>query len=113
MLEKKMDISWTDCVRKVVQKVKEERNILKTIKRSKTNWTGDILLWNCLLKHVAEGKTEGMIEVTGRRRRRRNLLDDLEETRGNWKMKEEALDSTLWRTRFGRSYGCVLRETAE
>jgi len=78
-----LDISWTDRVRKVVQRVKEERNIQQTIKRSKANWTGDILRWNCLLKHVTEGKTEGMIEVTGRRRRRRNnLLGDLQETRG-------------------------------
>jgi hypothetical protein len=28
-------------------------------------------------------------------------------------MKEEALDSTLWRTRFGRGCGYVLRETTE
>jgi hypothetical protein len=99
---------------KSVQRVKEERNIPQTVKRSKANWTGDILRWNCLLKHVTEGKREGMMEVTGiRRRRRKNLLGDLQETRGYWKMKEEALDSTLWRTRFGRGYGYVLRETTE
>ena len=62
-----MYISSTDRVRKVVQRVKEERNILQTIKRYKTKWTGDILRWKCLLKHVTEGKTEGMIEVTRRR----------------------------------------------
>jgi len=91
-----MAISCTDRVRKVVQRIKE-RNILQTIKRSKANWTGDILRWNCLLGHVTEGKTGGMIEVTGRRRRRRkNLLGDLKETGGYWKMKEEALDSTVW-----------------
>jgi len=111
--EKKV-ISWTDRVRKVIQRVKEERNILQTIKWSKTKWTGDILRWKCLPKYVTEGKTEGMIEVTGRRRRRRkNILGDLQETRGCWKMKAEALGSTLWKTRFGRGYGCVLRETTE
>jgi hypothetical protein len=69
-------------VRKVIQRVKKKRNILQTIKRSKANWSGDILRWKCLLKHVTEGKTEGMIEVTGRRRRRRkNLLGDLQETK--------------------------------
>jgi hypothetical protein len=28
-------------------------------------------------------------------------------------LKEEALDHTLWRTRFGRGYGPVVRQTAE
>jgi hypothetical protein len=55
---------------------------------------------------VIEGKLEGRIEMTGRRgRRRKQLLDDLKETRGYWALKEEALDRTLWRTRFGRHYG--------
>jgi len=46
-----------------------------------------------------------MIEVMGRRgRRRKQLLDDLEETREYWKLKAEALDRTVWRSRFGRSY---------
>ena len=44
--------------------------------------------------------------MIGRRgRRREQLLDDLWETRGYWKFKEEALDRILRRTRFGRSYG--------
>ena len=54
----------------------------------------------CLIKHIAEGKTEGGIEVTGRRgRRRRQLLDDLNETNGYWKLKEEAMDPAIGRTR--------------
>jgi hypothetical protein len=53
-------------------------------------------------------------EVTGRRRRRRKqLIEDLKEKRDYWKLKEEALDSTLWRTRFGRGCGPVVRQTAE
>jgi hypothetical protein len=28
-------------------------------------------------------------------------------------LKEEALDRTLWRTRFGRGYGPVVRQTTE
>jgi hypothetical protein len=28
-------------------------------------------------------------------------------------LKEEALDCTLWRTRFGRGYGPVVRQTTE
>ena len=69
---------------------------------------------NCFLKHVIEGKIEGKIDVTGRRgRRRKQILDDVKKTRGYWKSKEEALDLTLRRTRFGRSYGPVIRQTME
>ena len=39
------------------------------------------------------------MEVAGRKgRRSKQLLDDLKEEKGYWKMKEEALDFTLWRT---------------
>ena len=61
-----------------------------------------------LLKHILEGNIQGEIEVTGRRgRRRKQLLDYLKETRGHWKLKEEALDRTLWKIRFGRGTGTV------
>jgi hypothetical protein len=75
-------ISWTDRVRNevVLHRVKEERNILHTIKRRKATWIGHILRRNCLLKHVNEGKLEGRIEMTGRRgRRSKQLLDYLKE----------------------------------
>jgi hypothetical protein len=39
--------------------VKEEWNILHTIKRRKNNWIGHISHRNCLLKHVFEGKIKG------------------------------------------------------
>jgi len=65
---------------------------------------------NCLLKHVTEGKIEERLEVTGRReRRRKQLLDDLKEK----KLKEEALDHSLWRTRFGWDYGPVVKTEYE
>jgi hypothetical protein len=52
--------------------------------------------------------------VTGKRgRRRKQLVDDFKEKIRYWKLKEEALDRTLWRTRFGRGYGPVVRQTAE
>jgi hypothetical protein len=52
--------------------------------------------------------------MTGRiGRRRKQLLYDLKEKRSYWKLKEEALDLTLWRTRFGRGYGPVVRQTTE
>jgi hypothetical protein len=66
----------------------EERNILHTMKRRKTNWIGHILSRNFLLNHVIEGRIEGSTEVTGRRGRRRNqLLDDLKGKRGYWRLK--------------------------
>ena len=105
MPEKDEEDSWTDPVRKeALRRDKEERNILHTIKRRKANWIGRMLRRNCLLKHVIEGKIRR--NVTGRRGRRcKQLLDDLEEWRGHWKWKEEAVDRTLRRTRFGRCYG--------
>jgi hypothetical protein len=68
-----MEISWTDRVRneEILRRVKEEMNILHTIKRKEANWIGHILRRNCLLKNVIAGKVEGRIEVTGRRGRRR------------------------------------------
>jgi hypothetical protein len=83
----------------VLHRVKEERNILHTMNRKKANWIGHILHRNCLLKHVIEGKIEGRIKVTGRRRKRsKHLLDDLKEKTGYLQLKEEALARTLWRT---------------
>jgi hypothetical protein len=50
--------------------------------------------------------------VKGRRGRRyKQLLGDLKKTRGYWKLKEKALDRTLWRTCCGRGYGPVVRQT--
>ena len=47
------------------------------------------------MKQSIEGKTEGGIDATGRRERRRTqLLDDLKETRGYWKFEKEAPDRT-------------------
>ena len=95
-------ISWTDHERnkEVLRRVKEQRNIIHTVKRRKANWIGHILSRNCLLKHVTEGKRKGRIKVIRRRERRRKLLlDDLTKTAGYLKLKEEPLDSTVWRKR--------------
>jgi hypothetical protein len=96
----------------VLCRVKEERNILHAIKTRKANWIGHVLRRNCLLKHATEGKLESRIEVTVRRgRRHKQLLDILKEKRGYWKLKEEALDRALSRTRFGKGNGPVVRQT--
>ena len=112
------EISWTDHVRNedVLLRVKGQRNILHVheIHKRKANWIGHILRRNCLLQRVIEGKIKGGIEVRGRRgRRRRKLLDDLKERRGNFHLKEEALDRTMWRARFGRGFGRVVRQTTK
>jgi hypothetical protein len=107
-------ISWTDHVRNgyVLFRVKEQRNILHEIHKRKANWVGHVLRRNCLLQRVTEGKIQGGIKVIGRQgRRRRKLLDDLKERRGYSHLKEEALDRTLWRARFGRGFGPVVRQT--
>jgi hypothetical protein len=86
-----------------------QRNILHEIRKRKANLIGHILYINCLLKQVIEGKIMGQTEVTRRRgRRRKKLLDDLEDRRGYSHLKEEALDRIKWRNRFGRGCGPVV-----
>jgi hypothetical protein len=52
--------------------------------------------------------------VTGTQEgRRRKLLDGLQESRGYPHLKEEALDRTMWRARFGRGFGPVVRQTTK
>jgi hypothetical protein len=83
----------------VLRRVKEERNILHTIKTRKANWTG---------------KLEGGIEVTGRQgRKRKQLVEDLKGTIVYGNMEGKTLYRTEWRTRFGRGCGPVVRQTAE
>ena len=94
-------IMWE--TKKCYLRVNEQRNILHKIRKQKANWIGHILRWNCLLKQVVEGKIKGEIEVTRRRgRRHKKLLDDLKDRRGYCHLKEEALDRTMWRNRFGK-----------
>jgi hypothetical protein len=55
------NISWTDHVRNedVLLRVKEQRNILREIRKWKAKWIGHILRRNCLLQRVIEGKIQG------------------------------------------------------
>ena len=90
----------------VLLRVNERRNILHEIRKRKANWIGHILRRNCLLQQVSELKIKGQIEVTRTRgRRRKKLLDDLKDRRGYCELKEEALDRTMWRNRFGSGFG--------
>jgi hypothetical protein len=70
--------------------------------------TQTALFPNGKLNSVIEGNIEGRIEVAGRRGKRpRKLQNDIQERRGYCKLKKEARDLTLWRTRFGRGCGLV------
>jgi hypothetical protein len=52
--------------------------------------------------------------VTRRRgRRRKKLLDDLKDRRDYSHLKKDALDRTIWRNRFGRGVGPVVRQITE
>jgi hypothetical protein len=96
----------------VLLRVKEQRYILHEISKREANWIGHILRRNFLLQQVIEGKIKGRIEVRGRRgKRRRKLLYDLKERRGYSHLKEEALDRTMWRVRFGRDFEPFVRQT--
>jgi hypothetical protein len=54
------------------------------------------------------------MEVKRRRGRRcKKLLDDLKDKRGYSHLKEEALDRTVWRNRFGRGFEPVVRQNNE
>ena len=103
-------LSWTNFVKneEVLHSVKEEWNILHTIPWRKVNWIVPILCRNCLLKHVIEGKIQGM----GRKGRKcKQLVDDLKEKGIYWNLKEVAVDHTLWSTCFRIGCGPVTRQT--
>ena len=94
----------TDSVKskEVLHRVKEEKVFKHSVKTRKANWIDQILPRNWILKYVNEGKIEGRLEVTGIwERRRKQLQDDLKESRGYWKLKAESLgrnflDRSLW-----------------
>jgi hypothetical protein len=68
----------------------------------------------CLLKQVIEGKIKGEMEVTRRRvRGRRKPLDNFKDRRGYSHLKEEAVDRTMWRIRFGGGFEPVVRQNTE
>jgi len=98
----------------VLLRVNEQRNILHEIRKPKANWFGDILCRNCPLKQVIEGKIKGEMEVVRRRgRKRKKLLDNLKDRRGYSHLKNETLDRTMWKHRFGGGFGPVVREITE
>jgi hypothetical protein len=62
---------------------------------------------------VVERKIEGE-KMKGRRGGgRKQLLDDLKETREYWQLKEGALDRTLWSTYLRKCYGPDVAKNGE
>jgi hypothetical protein len=107
-------ISWTDRLRneELLQRVSKGEECPTNNKKKEGNWIGRELCMNNLPKHVTEGNVEGRLEMTGRRgRRHKKLLDDLTEESGYCKLKEDPLDRTMWRSRFGRGYGSLVKQT--
>jgi hypothetical protein len=91
----------------VLQRVKERG--MSYIKRMKNKWIGHLLLRNCLLKHVSDGKMEGRIRVKGRRgRRSEQLLDSLKQRRRTWRLNDVALYCTVGRNVYGQRDNLVV-----
>ena len=94
-LARKEKISWTDRVRnEVLHRGTKDRNILRAIKRRKTSQREE--------KKRREDEEEDASSYWMTLRKRENTL-----------YKDEALDRTLRRTRFGRRYRPVVRQTTE
>ena len=105
-----MEIRWTDCVKneEVLQRIKEERNFLHTIKRGMANHTGHFWHRNCLLKQVTEGKTEGMMGGPGRKHKQL-----LEIKRGS--IRSHSVEKSLWKevwTSHKTDYVMMFRDAA-
>jgi hypothetical protein len=91
----------------VLHRVKEERNILHTVKRRNTNWISHF----CVGLAFENTSLKERLVTGGRGRRLQHILDDLKDTRRYWKLKEDVADRTLSRTRSGGGYGPVVRQT--
>ena len=116
VLERSEKISWTDLVRNegVIHRVKEERTILHTTKEERltglvTSCIGTAL-WNTFLK---VGWREGWTWREDEEEEVSSSWMTLKKRKDTEKLKEDALDRTLWRTRFGRVYGPVIRQNEE
>ena len=62
-------------------------------------------------RHILVNNNENDRRDGRTRRICKQPLADLKEKRRYWKLKEESLDRTICRTRFGRGYGPVVRQS--
>ena len=89
------------------------KNILHTIKRGKAKWVGHIFRRYCLIKHVIEGKIEGKWKGRDKGAQDARSTGWSDAKRRYCNLNEAALDQTLGRTRFGRGYGQVARQSTQ
>jgi len=91
-------ISWTDHVRNELLYRVRDGSILQTINRGKAKWIGHSLHKNWLLNQLMKERQKD--KVMGRRGRRcKQLLYNLEERKGYWKLKGVKVDRMLKRLR--------------
>jgi hypothetical protein len=62
---------------------------------------------------ISKKRIRKYLEGSNSGRRRKKLLDDLKDRRGYSHLKDEALDRTMWRNRFRRGFGPVVRQNTE
>jgi hypothetical protein len=84
--------------------IQSNRKVICYTEQKERRPTGLVTSWlGAALKERSNGKQE---------RKHKQLLDDLKEKWGYRKLKEEALDRIVYRTRFGRGFGPVVRQSA-
>jgi hypothetical protein len=74
------------------------------------NFIGHFLCRNGLLRHFIGGNNRKVRRDGKTWKKSRHLLDERKEKRRYWKLKEEALERTVWKARYERCYGPVARE---
>jgi len=89
----------------VLPTIKGHRNILHTIQWRKANWIGHIMCRNCLLKDAVERK----IKMTGKWCK--VIMNELKGKWGCYKLKEEALNSTVWKLVWKEAVDLSIRQT--
>jgi ribosomal protein L13 len=79
----------------VLQRIEEERKLLKVIKERKRRWLGHVLRGDNVLRTAIEG----MVEGKNRRGRRRYKMTDDIDSRVYEVMKRNAQDRESWRVK--------------
>ena len=101
------EIIWTDRVTNedLFLRVKGERNILRTVQRRLTGLVTSCLKLPSKTRYWRKYRGDG-----NKKKKCKLLLGDLKETVRDLKLKEEALDRTLWTIRFVRGCGPDIRQ---
>ena len=93
----KIKLSEKVTYEQVLERLREDRELLNNILHRKVYWISHILRRNCLLHDAVGGH---MMEVKGIGRRRTQPLDDFKNRRRYWELKEEAEDWNTWKRQF-------------